>query len=73
MTSNNTINILCATDDKYVPYCGIMLTSVFENNRRGAVEVYLMIDKPLSDKNIKKFRKLEKLSGNIMELFFLLN
>ena len=25
------INILCATDDNYVPYCGIMLTSLFEN------------------------------------------
>lgn len=68
MTSNNTINILCATDDKYVPYCGIMLTSVFENNRRGAVEVYLMIDKPLSDKNIKKFRKLEKQYSNRINL-----
>ena len=29
----NTINILCAADNKYIPYCGIMLTSVFENNK----------------------------------------
>ena len=28
----NKYHILCATDDKYVPYCGIMLTSLFENN-----------------------------------------
>ena len=30
---SKTINILCATDDNYVPYCGIMLTSVFDNNK----------------------------------------
>ncbi len=55
-----TINILCATDDNYVPYCGIMLTSVFENNKDVDVHVYIIIDKPLADVNIKKFYKLEK-------------
>lgn len=30
--SQGPIHILCATDDAYVPYYGIMLTSLFENN-----------------------------------------
>jgi len=25
------MNILCSTDEKYAPYCGIMLTSLFAN------------------------------------------
>lgn len=55
-----TINILCATDDNYVPYCGIMLTSVFENNKDAVVNVFVIIDKPLTIANIAKFKELEK-------------
>lgn len=42
--NNTTINILCATDKKFVPYCGIMLTSIFENNQSENVCVYILID-----------------------------
>ncbi len=42
-------NILCATDDKYVPYCGIMLTSLFENNKECQLFVYLMTEGLSSD------------------------
>lgn len=28
----SSIHILCATDNIYIPYCGVMVTSVFENN-----------------------------------------
>ena len=52
------INILCATDDNYVPYCGIMLTSVFENNLDVAIDVYIMVDKPLKQANLEKFSAL---------------
>lgn len=57
----NPINILCATDDNYVPYCGIMLTSVFENNKNLEIDVYILIDKHLSSNNC---RRIEKLSRN---------
>lgn len=56
----NPINIVCATDDKYVPYCGVMLTSVFENNKDREVTAYIMIDKPLQPSNQRKFAKLAK-------------
>lgn len=54
------INITCATDDNYVPYCGVMLTSVFENHKDRDVNVYIMIDKPLHEANQKKFAQLAK-------------
>lgn len=54
------MNILCATDDNYVPYCGIMLTSLFENNREKDIVVYLMTA-GLNEKNIADFDNLAKL------------
>ncbi len=35
------MNILCATDDNYVPHCGIMLTSLIENNRDTELHIYI--------------------------------
>lgn len=59
------INILCATDDNYVPYCGIMLTSLFENNKDVNIDVYLMTA-GLNDKNRLDFISLsEKYGVNI--------
>lgn len=63
-----TINILCATDDNYVPYCGIMLTSLFENNREEQVNVYVIIDKPLSPANSKRFQRLAAKYGQNIEM-----
>ena len=53
-----TINILCATDENYVPYCGVMLTSVFESNKNSRVDVYILMDKPLSQEAQKKYTQL---------------
>ncbi|MBR0500104.1 MAG: glycosyltransferase family 8 protein [Bacteroidales bacterium] len=36
------IHILCASDDAYVPYYGIMMTSLFENNRTEHFSVHMM-------------------------------
>lgn len=38
------LNILCATDDAYIPYCGIMLTSLFESNKAYKINVYVLTD-----------------------------
>ena len=35
-------NIVCATDDNYVPLCGIMLTSLFESNPDRCFSVYVL-------------------------------
>ena len=58
MNHKETINILCATDANYVPYCGIMLTSVFESNKHARVDAYILIDKPLPQKAQRCFAKL---------------
>ena len=36
------IRILCATDNAYIPYYGIMLTSLFETNRAERFDVYVL-------------------------------
>ena len=56
----NPINVICASDDKYVPYCGVMLTSLFENNKGRKIDVYIMIDQPLSVQSTSKFKQLQK-------------
>ena len=58
------ITILCATDDGYAPYCGIMLTSLFENNRDREIRVFVLVDKPLLKKHRKRFRKLSDRYGS---------
>jgi len=54
----NPINIVCATDDKYVPYCGVMLTSLFENNKEREVNVYVFVGSPLSENNQRVLKQL---------------
>jgi lipopolysaccharide biosynthesis glycosyltransferase len=35
------IHVLCATDNNYVPYCGVMITSVFENNKADDICIHI--------------------------------
>jgi len=52
--------IVCATDDNYAPYCGIMLTSVLENHKDREVLAYVLIDKPLQEMHQKRFKQLSE-------------
>ena len=61
--SDSRIAIVCASDDNYAPYCGIMLTSVFENNKDWDISTFILIDKPFQEKNQRKFRLLSKKYG----------
>ena len=64
--TNSRIAIVCATDDNYAPFCGIMLTSVLENNRDREVLAYILIDKPLQEIQQKRFKQLsDKYSARI--------
>lgn len=58
------INILCATDINYVPYCGVMIASVFESNRSSRVNAYILTDKPFPNSACKRFDKLAKKYNN---------
>lgn len=53
------MNIACATDNNYAPYCGIMLTSLFENNKNHSFSVYIL-SQGLSEEHCSKFDTLAK-------------
>ena len=55
-----TINILCATDNNYAPYCGIMLTSLFESNKDCHFVVYVFEDGSVTEENVSKYQRLAK-------------
>lgn len=52
-----TMNIVCATDDNYVQHCGVMLTSLFENNKEEEIHVYLLTE-GLSDGNRQSLKNV---------------
>jgi len=62
------ISVLCATDDRYAPYCGIMLTSLFESNRDCEFMVFVFVDGCLSETNQNKFKKLAQRYGCVVNL-----
>lgn len=64
------MNILCATDDKYVPYCGVMLTSLFESNSQEQFNVYILVETLREDskKQFELLAKKYKQSINILEV-----
>ena len=66
--SGDIINILCATDDNYAPYCGIMLTSLFESNKDCQFSVWVLLDGDMSHDNSKKYKKLERKYGHSIQL-----
>lgn len=38
------MNIVCVTDNNYVQHCGVMLTSLFENNKGEEIHIYLLTE-----------------------------
>lgn len=58
------INIVCATDDNYVPLCGIMLTSLFESNPGCYFSVYVLTQ-GLNERNAELLSNLSCHHGNM--------
>ena len=67
-----TMNIACATDNHYAPYCGIMLTSLFENNKEHSFSVYILT-RGLSEENTTKFNSLASKYHSIITMIELDN
>ena len=65
-------NILCATDDNYIPYCGIMLTSLFEKNKDLSFEVYIICE-TLSHKNAERLGLLAKHYNTKIHIIYINN
>ena len=70
MLNSETIYILCATDDNYAPYCGIMLTSLFVNNKDCQFVVYVFVDGSLTEENVERYKRLGTKYGNDIKLKF---
>lgn len=48
-------HLVCCVDDNYVPYCGVMLASVLENNREEHIVVHVL-DNALTDRGRESLR-----------------
>ena len=48
-------HLVCCVDDNYVPYCGVMLTSVLENNKGEHIVVHVL-DNALTDRGRESLR-----------------
>ncbi|MBR3743749.1 MAG: hypothetical protein IKN31_01420 [Bacteroidales bacterium] len=57
-----TRHILISTDDRYAPYCGITLTSVFKQQGLH-VPCLILTGHELKRHNVEKFRELESSYG----------
>ena len=65
------LHILCATDEKYAPYCGVMLTSFLENHKAFHTEVYIIVKSRLkAEKKLKRLEKRYDVEVNIIEFPF---
>lgn len=51
------MNIVCSIDNNYVQHCGIMLTSLFENNKGEQVTIYLLSE-DLADRGIQSLKAI---------------
>ena len=56
-------NIVCATDDNYVPICGIMLTSLFKSNPGCYFSVYVLTKGLNKESKSLLYNSLGKLGG----------
>ena len=57
------MNILCCTSNEYSPYAGVMLASLFENNKSIKFIVYVFTT-GLCPENLERMAMLEKKYGN---------
>lgn len=58
MNNSNRINILIACDNNYAPYYGVMLTSLFFNNKESVFHIHWITDKFVPQEEKDKFQKL---------------
>lgn len=59
MNTDEYKHISCSTDDNYAQHCGVMLCSLFENNKQSAYVIHiLMNEKTLNHENRERLRRL---------------
>jgi stage IV sporulation protein A len=63
-----SINVICATDNDFAPYCGVMLTSLFENNRKSKLSVFVLVDESFSSRNQRRYMQLGAKYGQALHI-----
>lgn len=66
---SESINILCTPDDNYVPYCGIMLTSLLENNKKAHFDIYIASNN-INSNNKNNLKRLSQLYNCTISFIF---
>ena len=56
--TNERINILIASDINYAPYYGVMMTSLFLNNKESKFDIHLLTDSTWKEIETKRFESL---------------
>lgn len=59
------MDILCATDDGFAQHCGVMLCSLFENNKGHDVVAHV-VESGLSDENKARLKKVAERAGQTL-------
>lgn len=57
--SNSNVNVLYQFNQKYAPFAGVSITSLFENNKEDKITVWLL-GEDLSEDSVKKFDQIAK-------------
>lgn len=63
------INILIGSDINYAPYYGVMLTSLFMNNRESKFDVYLLTDETWTEEETARFNSLCKQFSSSFQVY----
>ena len=66
----DVINLAFTLDHNFIQHCGIVLTSIFENNETESFVVHIIYDKP-SDRKLKPLLKLIEIKGHSYNLHYL--
>ncbi|WP_274950274.1 glycosyltransferase family 8 protein [Bacteroides cutis] len=69
MSKADTIHIVLASDDAYVQHLGVLLVSIFENNREETMLIHLMTDN-ISDKNKRLLSQIVDLQYGQRLIFY---
>lgn len=63
----NKMNILCCTSNEYAPHCGVMLTSLFENNKDIIFSIYIFTTY-FEEANVNLMQGLSKRYGHTLQI-----
>ena len=68
---NDRIEILVSGDNNYVMPIGVMLTSLFENNKEDDISIHMMTNKEFTEKNQSSLRNIVESRGGHIAFYLI--